>query len=54
MTPPAPNSIAQKVDDTAFQQRNKGERNEENHYLGSGPGDNAGIAGRVLLAGALA
>ena len=55
MTPPAPNSIDQKVDNVdAFQQRNKRERNEENYYLGSSLGGNACIAGRLLLARVLA
>jgi hypothetical protein len=51
MTPPAPNSIAQTVDDIAdFQQTTKRERNEENHYFGSGLGDSAFSAGWLLLA----
>jgi hypothetical protein len=51
MTPPAPNSITQAVDDiTDFQQTTKRERNEENHYFGSGLGDNACSAGWLLLA----
>jgi hypothetical protein len=55
MTPPAPNYIAQTVDDiAAFQQTTKRERNEENNYFGSGPGDDACITGRLLLAWVLA
>jgi hypothetical protein len=53
MEPPAPNTIPS-VDNIPFQQKSNGERNEENHYIGSGPGDNACIAWRVLLAKALA
>jgi hypothetical protein len=51
MTPPARNSIAQTVDDiTDFQQTTKRERNEENHYFGSGLGGNACSDGWLLLA----
>jgi hypothetical protein len=53
MEPPAPNTIPT-VDNITFQQKINGERNEENLYIGSGPGDNACIAWRVLLAKALA
>jgi len=53
MEPPAPNTIPS-VDNITFQQKINGERNEENHYIGSGPGDNACIAWWVLLAKALA
>jgi len=57
MEPPAPNTIPSvdpQLTTEPFNKKINGERNEENHNIGSGPGDNACIAWRVLLAKALA